>query len=175
TNVISITDGQIFLLADLFYKGIRPAVDVGKSVSRVGGAAQIKGMKQVAGSLKLELAQFRELEAFAAFASDLDAITQAQLARGRRLVEILKQGQYQPVRVENQISIIFAATNGYLDKISDKDVVRFEKEFTEFMEQKNKKILQKIAEEKAVKDDTKAQLKDALTEFLAIFKTAGEA
>jgi F-type H+/Na+-transporting ATPase subunit alpha len=175
TNVISITDGQIFLLADLFYKGIRPAVDVGKSVSRVGGAAQIKGMKQVAGSLKLELAQFRELEAFAAFASDLDAITQAQLARGRRLVEILKQGQYQPAKVENQIAIIFAATNGYLDKISDREVVRFEKEFIEFMEQKNKKILQKIVEDKAVKDDTKAQLKDALTEFLAIFKTAGEA
>jgi F-type H+-transporting ATPase subunit alpha len=175
TNVISITDGQIFLLADLFYKGIRPAVDVGKSVSRVGGAAQIKGMKQVAGSLKLELAQFRELEAFAAFASDLDAITQAQLARGRRLVEILKQGQYQPAKVENQIAIIFAATNGYLDKISDKEVVRFEKEFIEFMEQKNKKVLQKIVEDKAVKDDTKAQLKDALTEFLAIFKTAGEA
>lgn len=175
TNVISITDGQIFLLADLFYKGIRPAVDVGKSVSRVGGAAQIKAMKQVAGSLKLELAQFRELEAFAAFASDLDAITQSQLARGRRLVEILKQGQYVPVRVENQIAVIFAATNGYLDKVSDKEVVRYERELIEFMNQKYKKVLEKIATDKALKDDTKAELKEALVEFGAIFRPAGEA
>lgn len=171
TNVISITDGQIFLLADLFYKGIRPAIDVGKSVSRVGGAAQIKGMKQVAGSLKLELAQFRELEAFSAFASDLDAVTQAQLGRGRRLVEVLKQPQFSPVRVENQIVTIFAASNGYLDKISDKEVVRYEREFTDFMNTKHKAILTKIKEDKQVKDDTKASLKAALTEFAAVFRT----
>lgn len=171
TNVISITDGQIFLLADLFYKGIRPAIDVGKSVSRVGGAAQIKGMKQVSGSLKLELAQFRELEAFSAFASDLDAVTQAQLGRGRRLVEVLKQGQFSPLRVENQIAVIFAASNGFLDKISEKDVVRYEREFTDFMNTKYKSILTKIKEDKQVKDDTKASLKAALTEFGAVFRT----
>lgn len=170
TNVISITDGQIFLLADLFYKGIRPAIDVGKSVSRVGGAAQIKGMKQVSGSLKLELAQFRELEAFSAFASDLDAVTQAQLGRGRRLVEVLKQGQFSPLRVENQIAVIFAASNGYLDKISEKEVVRYEREFTDFMNTKYKAILTKIKEDKQVKDDTKASLKAALTEFNAVFR-----
>lgn len=170
TNVISITDGQIFLLADLFYKGIRPAIDVGKSVSRVGGAAQIKAMKQVAGTLKLELAQFRELEAFSAFASDLDAATQAQLARGRRLVEILKQPQYSPIRVENQIVLIYAASNGYLDKMSEKVATRYEKELNEFMNTKHKKLLTKIAEEKQIKDDTKAMLKEALEEFKAIFR-----
>jgi F-type H+/Na+-transporting ATPase subunit alpha len=125
----------------------------------------------VAGSLKLELAQFRELEAFSAFASDLDAVTQAQLGRGRRLVEVLKQGQFSPVRVEDQIAIIFAASNGYLDKISDKEVVRFEREFTEFMNTKYKSILTKIKEDKQVKDDTKASLKAALTEFGAVFRT----
>ncbi len=175
TNVISITDGQIFLVSDLFYKGIRPAVDVGKSVSRVGGAAQIKAMKQVAGSLKLELAQFRELEAFSAFASDLDAATQAQLARGRRLVEVLKQPQYSPYRVEAQVILIFAATNGYLDKFPESDVQRFEKEFVEYMGLKHKTVLTKIAEEKAIKDDTKASLKAALTEFSAVFKPSNEA
>jgi F-type H+-transporting ATPase subunit alpha len=175
TNVISITDGQIFLVSDLFYKGIRPAVDVGKSVSRVGGAAQIKAMKQVAGSLKLELAQFRELEAFSAFASDLDAATQAQLARGRRLVECLKQGQYAPQKVENQIVLIFAATNGYLDKYPETDVPRFEKEFSAYLEQKHKSVLAKIAEDKTIKDETKAALKQALEEFKAIFRASNEA
>jgi F-type H+/Na+-transporting ATPase subunit alpha len=174
TNVISITDGQIFLLADLFYKGIRPAVDVGKSVSRVGGAAQIKAMKQVAGTLKLELAQFRELEAFSAFASDLDAATKAQLARGRRLVEILKQPQYTPFRVESQILMIFAATNGFLDTFPETDVLRFEKELLEFMGQKYKGIVNKIVEEKAIKDDTKASLKSALEEFKTVFKSSAE-
>ncbi|OFZ16661.1 MAG: F0F1 ATP synthase subunit alpha [Bdellovibrionales bacterium RBG_16_40_8] len=174
TNVISITDGQIFLVSDLFYKGIRPAVDVGKSVSRVGGAAQIKAMKQVAGSLKLELAQFRELEAFSAFATDLDAATQAQLARGRRLVEVLKQPQYTPYRVENQVILIFAATNGYLDKIPETDAQKFEKEFIEFIQQKYKGILTKIAEDKAIKDDTKVSLKEALDEFKAVFKSSNE-
>src|SRR5262249_38729418 len=127
TNVISITDGQIFLESGLFYKGIRPAVDVGKSVSRVGGNAQIKAMKQVAGTLKLELAQFRELEAFAAFASDLDKATQNQLARGRRLVEMLKQGQYSPYSVDKQVVMIWAATNGYVDALPEVDVKRYEK------------------------------------------------
>lgn len=174
TNVISITDGQIFLVSDLFYKGIRPAVDVGKSVSRVGGAAQIKAMKQVAGSLKLELAQFRELEAFSAFASDLDAATQAQLARGRRLVEVLKQPQYSPYKVENQVILIFAATNGYLDKFPETDVQRFEKDFIEFMGQKYKNVMKRISDDKSIKDDTKGLLKDALVEFTAVFKPSNE-
>ena len=130
TNVISITDGQIFLESDLFYKGIRPAISVGKSVSRVGGSAQIKAMKQVAGTIKLELAQFRAMEAFAAFASDLDKATQQQLARGRRLVEVLKQGQYTPVKVEEQIVMIFAATNGCVDAYPETDVKRYDKEMS---------------------------------------------
>lgn len=175
TNVISITDGQIFLVSDLFYKGIRPAVDVGKSVSRVGGAAQIKAMKQVAGSLKLELAQFRELEAFSAFASDLDAATQAQLARGRRLVEVLKQPQYSPYKVESQVVLIYAATNGYLDIYPESDVKRYEKEFMDYMGQKYKAVMTKIFEDKAVKDETKVMLKQALEEFKAVFKSSNEA
>jgi F-type H+-transporting ATPase subunit alpha len=170
TNVISITDGQIFLEAGLFYKGIRPAVDVGKSVSRVGGAAQIKAMKQVAGTLKLELAQFRDVEAFAAFASDLDKATQAQLSRGRRLVEILKQPQYAPYAVENQVVMIWAATNGYLDSISEKSVQQFEKEFMEFIGQKYKSLLEVIRTKKQIDDEAKATLKRAAEEFKAIFK-----
>ena len=170
TNVISITDGQIFLVSDLFYKGIRPAVDVGKSVSRVGGAAQIKAMKQVAGTLKLELAQFRELEAFSAFASDLDPATRAQLDRGRRLVETLKQPQYTPFRVEKQVLIIFAATNGYLDAYPESDVLRYETELLEYLDNKHKALLEKIVTEKAIKDDTKATVKSALDEFAAVFK-----
>jgi len=172
TNVISITDGQIFLEADLFYKGIRPAVNVGKSVSRVGGNAQIKAMKQVAGTLKLELAQFRELEAFAAFASDLDKATQAQLARGRRLVEILKQPQYSPYAVENQVLLIFAATHGYLDTYPESDVRRYERELVDFMAQKYRSVLEAITKEKALKDEIKASLKSALEEFKAVFKPA---
>lgn len=170
TNVISITDGQIFLQSDLFFKGIRPAVDVGKSVSRVGGAAQIKAMKQVAGSLKLELAQFRALEAFAAFASDLDAASQRQLARGRRLVELLKQPQYSPFKVEDQVFSIFAASNGYLDNVADSDVRRWETEALTFMKQKHPNVLKTIAEQKQIKDDTKKTLADALGEFKAIFQ-----
>lgn len=170
TNVISITDGQIFLESGLFYKGIRPAVDVGKSVSRVGGNAQIKAMKQVAGTLKLELAQFRELEAFAAFASDLDKATQNQLARGRRLVEMLKQAQYSPYSVEKQVAVIWAATNGYLDWIPEGDVRRFEKELTEFLDSKYGKILAAIREKKQLDDETKRDLKNACEEFKAIFK-----
>ena len=170
TNVISITDGQIFLETDLFNKGVRPAVNVGISVSRVGGAAQIKAMKQVAGTLKLELAQFRELEAFAAFGSDLDKATQAQLARGQRLVEILKQGQYSPYDVEKQVAVIFAATNGYLDAVEVKDSKRWEKELNEFLEQKHPQVLKGIIEKKALKDEVKDNLVTALEEFKTIFK-----
>ncbi len=170
TNVISITDGQIFLESSLFHKGIRPAVDVGKSVSRVGGSAQIKAMKQVAGTLKLELAQFRELEAFSAFASDLDKATQAQLARGKKLVEILKQGQYLPYKVETQVVVIWAATNGYLDAVADKDVQKFERELVDFLNTKHSAILAKISSEQKIGDDTKESMKSALNEFKAIFK-----
>lgn len=173
TNVISITDGQIFLEADLFYKGVRPAISIGKSVSRVGGAAQIKAMKQVAGPIKLELAQFRALEAFAAFASDLDKTSQQQLSRGRKLVELLKQGQYQPVKVEEQVAAIFAATNGYLDQLLDTDVKRYEKEFIQFLKQKYGQILKTIEEKKQVSDDIKKDLVTALTEFGAIFRPTG--
>ncbi len=170
TNVISITDGQIFLETDLFYKGVRPAISVGKSVSRVGGAAQIKAMKQVAGTIKLELAQFRALEAFAAFASDLDKASQMQLARGKRLVEILKQGQYQPFKVEDQITIIWAATNGYVDSIPESEVKRYEKEALEFLKTKFSHILKNIAEKKQITDETKGQLKASFDEFKSIFK-----
>lgn len=170
TNVISITDGQIFLESDLFYKGIRPAISVGKSVSRVGGSAQIKAMKQVAGSIKLELAQFRALEAFAAFASDLDKASQMQLARGRRLVEVLKQGQFQPVKVEEQVAMIFAATNGYVDSYPETDVKRYEKEMIEFLKQKYPNILNETRDKKAVSDDLKKDLVNALKEFAAVFQ-----
>jgi F-type H+/Na+-transporting ATPase subunit alpha len=172
TNVISITDGQIFLESDLFYKGIRPAISVGKSVSRVGGNAQIKAMKSVAGTIKLELAQFRALEAFAAFASDLDKASQQQLARGRRLVEVLKQGQYSPFKVEDQIAMIYAATNGYVDSIPEKDVSRFEKEMLEFMKSKYSHILKNIVEKKALTDDIKKEFVAALQEFAAVFQAS---
>ncbi len=170
TNVISITDGQIFLEADLFYKGIRPAISVGKSVSRVGGNAQIKAMKSVAGTIKLELAQFRALEAFAAFASDLDKASQQQLARGRRLVELLKQPQYAPVKVEEQVVAIFAATNGFLDGNPEADVRRYEKELIEFLRNKHGFILKNIVEQKTISPETKTQLLAALNEFKAIFQ-----
>lgn len=170
TNVISITDGQIFLETDLFYKGIRPAVSVGKSVSRVGGAAQIKAMKQVAGSVKLELAQYRALEAFAAFASDLDKASQQQLARGKRLVELLKQNIYSPVKVEDQIVAIFAVSNGFTDSISETEIKKYEAEMVEFLKTKHSHILKNIADKKAMDDATKKQLVEALTEFKAIFQ-----
>lgn len=170
TNVISITDGQIFLVTDLFYKGIRPAIDVGKSVSRVGGAAQIKAMKQVAGTLKLELAQFRALEAFAAFASDLDSASQKQLARGRRLVELLKQGQYSPYPVEQQVAGVWMATNGYFDDVPEKHVQTFEKQFIEFLNTKHAHVLKNILDKKAITDDIKGSLKSAADEFKVIFK-----
>jgi F-type H+/Na+-transporting ATPase subunit alpha len=169
TNVISITDGQIFLEADLFYKGIRPAINVGKSVSRVGGAAQVKAMKQVAGTIKLELAQFRALEAFAAFASDLDKASQNQLARGRRLVELLKQPAYSPYKVEDQIVSIFAAVNGFVDGIPESAVRRYESELLQFLHQKHTGVITTIQKDKAIKDDTKKQLLAALTEFKTLF------
>ncbi len=170
TNVISITDGQIFLETDLFYKGVRPAISVGKSVSRVGGSAQIKAMKSVAGTIKLELAQFRALEAFAAFASDLDKASQQQLARGRRLVELLKQPAYSPYKVEDQVASIYAATNGYVDQIPEADVRRYEKELLEFLKTKNSSILKNIAEQKAVTPEIKTSLVNALEEFKAVFQ-----
>lgn len=170
TNVISITDGQIFLESDLFYKGIRPAVNVGISVSRVGGAAQIKAMKQVAGTIKLELAQFRELEAFAAFGSDLDKATKAQLNRGEKLVEILKQDQYLPYAVEDQVAIIFAATHGYLDEVPTKQVKKWEKDCLNFLKHKYPKVLTSLREQQALKDEVKQPLIDALNEFKAVFE-----
>jgi len=165
TNVISITDGQIFLQGDLFNAGFRPAIDVGNSVSRVGGAAQIKAMKQVAGSLRLDLAQYRELAAFAQFGSDLDKATQAQLARGQRLTEILKQPQYQPMDVEKQVLIIWAAINGFTDDVPVEDIRRFETELTGFLENSHPGVLQKIREQKAITDEIKKDLEQSLKDF----------
>lgn len=169
TNVISITDGQIFLETDLFYKGIRPAVNVGLSVSRVGSAAQIKAMKQVAGSIKLELAQYREMAAFAQFGSDLDAATQQLLARGSRLVELLKQGQYSPLVVEEQVAVIFAGVKGYLDKIAQKDVVAFEKAFIGKLHSSHKDILDAIRNDQKISDDVEKKLRVVLEDFVKTF------
>ena len=165
TNVISITDGQIFLEADLFNSGFRPAINVGNSVSRVGGSAQIKAMKQVAGTLRLDLAQFRELQAFAQFGSDLDRATQAQLARGQRLTEILKQPQYEPMDVEKQVLVIWTATNGYTDDIAIEDVRRFETSLLKFVENSHPGLLAEIAEKKSLTDEIKAGLKQVLEDF----------
>ncbi len=170
TNVISITDGQIYLESNLFNAGVRPAINVGISVSRVGGNAQIKAMKKVAGSLKLDLAQYRELEAFAKFGSDLDVSTQRTLSKGARLVELLKQGQYSPVPVERQVVSIYLGTNGYLDNIAVGDVKRFEKEVLEFFEVKNNKIFETIKKEKQLSDATIADIKKVADEFIAVFK-----
>ncbi len=170
TNVISITDGQIYLETDLFYSGIRPAINAGLSVSRVGGSAQIKAMKQVAGRLRIDLAQYRDLEAFAKFGSDLDKATQQQLHRGQRLVEILKQDQYVPLHFEQQIVIIFAATNGYLDPIAINQIRRFEKELLSFLPMKHPKLMPDIAGRKILDDDIKQRLMQALEEFGQIFK-----
>jgi F-type H+-transporting ATPase subunit alpha len=172
TNVISITDGQIFLESDLFHQGVRPAINVGNSVSRVGGSAQIKAMRQVAGSLRLDLAQYRELAAFAQFGSDLDKATQSQLNRGRRMVEILKQPQYQPLPVEKQVTIIFAATNGFLDPVPVEEVRRYEEELYRFLETRHPSVLSAIAEKKILDDDLKAAVKNALTEFGETFVAA---
>ncbi len=165
TNVISITDGQIYLESDLFYSGVRPAINVGLSVSRVGGAAQIKAMKGVAGTLRLDLAQYRELEAFSQFGSDLDAATQRQLARGARLVEILKQGQYEPLPVEKQVLIIYAATNGFVDKYEVSQLAKYEEQLYAFFEGKKADILDDIRTKKVLDDDLKARIDKALEEF----------
>jgi F-type H+-transporting ATPase subunit alpha len=165
TNVISITDGQIFLETDLFYQGVRPAINVGLSVSRVGSAAQTKAMKKVAGSIKLELAQYREMAAFAQFGSDLDASTQKLLARGARLTELLKQPQYAPMPIEEQVASIFAGTQGFLDAVDTKDVVRYEAALLSYLRSDKPKILKKIRDTKALDDDTAKELKDALTAF----------
>ncbi|KQQ70588.1 F0F1 ATP synthase subunit alpha [Rhizobium sp. Leaf321] len=169
TNVISITDGQIFLETDLFYQGIRPAVNVGLSVSRVGSAAQIKAMKQVAGSIKGELAQYREMAAFAQFGSDLDASTQRLLNRGARLTELLKQPQFSPLKTEEQVAVIFAGVNGYLDKIAVSDVGKFEQGLLSYLRSEGKAVLETIRSEKQVSDDTKAKLKAALDSFAKSF------
>lgn len=165
TNVISITDGQIFLVSDLFYAGVRPAVNIGISVSRVGGDAQIKAMKQVAGRLRLDLAQFRELEAFAQFGSELDKATQAQLARGERIVEMLKQGQYEPAPVDEQVIAIYTVVNGYLDDIDVAKIKGFEKEFVQYVKGAHPAILEAILEEKILSDATEAALVKAIEEF----------
>ncbi|HOH38241.1 MAG TPA: hypothetical protein PLV17_11595, partial [Spirochaetota bacterium] len=165
TNVISITDGQMFLEANLFNSGLRPAIDVGYSVSRVGGAAQIKAMKQVVGSLKIDLAQYRDVEAFAKFGSDLDAATQAQLKRGERLIEILKQGQYSPMQFEEQIMIFFAATNGYLDVVDVMAISKYEEDLLSFIKNNHQYILDEIRDRKEISDFLKEKMHSALKSF----------
>lgn len=174
TNVISITDGQIYLEPSLFYAGIRPAINVGISVSRVGGDAQIKAMKQVAGRLRLEMAQFREVQAFAQFASDLDRATQMQLARGLRLQELLKQPQFQPMPVEEQVMILFVGTQGYLDDLPVEKVREFEEGFYPFMRERYPEIGEKIRREKQLDKETEAELRKAVEEYKARFKEAQE-
>ncbi|NIO16143.1 MAG: F0F1 ATP synthase subunit alpha [Deltaproteobacteria bacterium] len=170
TNVISITDGQIYLETDLFYAGIRPAVNVGLSVSRVGGNAQIRAMKQVAGRLRLDLAQYREMAAFAQFGADLDRATQMQLARGSRLTELLKQAQYEPFPVERQTLIIFAGTNGYVDEYDLSLLPRYEEELYAFMETKHQDIFDELREKKEIADDLRTKIESALEEFRGIFQ-----
>jgi len=170
TNVISITDGQIFLETELFYKGIKPAVNVGLSVSRVGSAAQTKAMKQVAGTIKLDLAQFRELEAFAQFGSDLDLTTQKLLDKGKKLTELLKQNQYSPMAFEDQVVSIYLGVKGYLDKIDTKDVTRFEKEFLRKIKSIHSNVLDSIRSEQKISDATETELKKIIIEFIKIFK-----
>jgi len=172
TNVISITDGQIFLETDLFHQGIRPAINVGNSVSRVGGSAQVKAMRQIAGTLRLDLAQYRELAAFAQFGSDLDKATQAQLNRGRRLTEILKQPQYQPLTVEKQIAIIYAATTGFVASLPVEALGRYEQGLYRFFETRKPRVLAAIAEKKALDDALKAELNEALKEYGEEFAAA---
>ena len=170
TNVISITDGQIYLESELFYSGVRPAINVGLSVSRVGGNAQIKAMKQVAGTLRLDLAQYREMAAFAQFGSDLDKATQAQLARGSRLVEILKQPQYRPLPVEKQILIIFAGTNGFLEMYPESVLQRYEAELYEFVEKQYPAVLKEIREKRTIDAELEKKVKALLEEFKGKFK-----
>ncbi|OGI27124.1 MAG: F0F1 ATP synthase subunit alpha [Candidatus Moranbacteria bacterium RIFOXYB1_FULL_43_19] len=169
TNVISITDGQIYLESDLFYKGIRPALNVGLSVSRVGSAAQIKAMKKVAGKLRLDLAQFRELEAFAQFGSDLDEATRKQIERGQRTVEVLKQDQYVPMPVENQVAILYALTNGYLDDVEVQKVQKWEEEFLKYMKEMKGDILVLIKEKKELTEKVESALKKAIEEYKGVY------
>lgn len=169
TNVISITDGQIFLETELFYKGIRPAINVGLSVSRVGSAAQTKAMKQVAGSMKLELAQYREVAAFAQFGSDLDAATQQLLNRGVRLTELLKQGQYVPMAIEDQVAVIYTGVRGYLDKLDPSKINEFEKEFLQHIRSSHRDVLATIAEEGKISEETDTRLKKIVTDFMASY------
>jgi F-type H+-transporting ATPase subunit alpha len=175
TNVISITDGQIFLESDLFNSGIRPAINVGNSVSRVGGSAQTKAMKAVAGRLRLDLAQYRELAAFAMFASDLDKSTQSTLSRGERLTEILKQDQYQPVSMEKQVLTIFAATNGYLDPYPVAECRRYEAELSSYMDTNQPGLLKEVAEKKDIKGELTDRLKKSLDEFAQVFQAQAQA
>jgi len=167
TNVISITDGQIFLETELFYKGIRPAINVGLSVSRVGSAAQLKAMKQVAGTMKLELAQYREVAAFAQFGSDLDAATQALLKRGVRLTELLKQGQYVPMAAADQVAIIYAGVRGHLDSIEPSKITAFEEAYLKVLKASHQDVLDTITAEKVVSPATDAKLKEIVTSFLS--------
>lgn len=169
TNVISITDGQIYLETDLFYSGVRPAINVGLSVSRVGGSAQVKAMKQVAGTLRLELAQYRELAAFAQFGSDLDAATQRQLARGSRLVEILKQGQYKPLPVEKQVIVVYAATNGFVDAYPVSALKKYEEELLTFFDTRHPELVKELKEKKAIDDTLKPKINKALEDFKGLF------
>jgi F-type H+-transporting ATPase subunit alpha len=169
TNVISITDGQIYLETNLFNSGVRPAIDVGISVSRVGGNAQIKAMKKIAGMLRLDLAQFRELEAFAKFGSDLDKSTQQQLTRGQRMVEILKQDQYVPMSIENQVAMIWAGNSGYLDDIELEEIKRFESEFVAYLENNYNSTLNAITEQGELTDEIITELKKSVNEFKKVF------
>ena len=169
TNVISITDGQIFLETDLFYQGIRPAVNPGISVSRVGSSAQTKAMKKVAGKLRLELAQFRELAAFAQFSSDLDKETKQRIERGERLTEVLKQDQYAPMETEEQVAIIFATINGFLDDIKIEKVKDFERDFLDYLKDRNNHILEDISKEEEISKETEKDLNQALEEFKKMF------
>ena len=170
TNVISITDGQIYLETDLFYQGVRPAISVGLSVSRVGSAAQVKAMKQVAGQLKGELAQFRELAAFAQFGSEMDAKTQAQIDRGKRIMEVFKQPQYDPIPVEVQVVVLWAVTKGYTDSVPVEKVKDFQNMLTEFLKTRKAELLSQIAKEKVISDSITAGLKATLDEFAQMWK-----
>jgi F-type H+-transporting ATPase subunit alpha len=170
TNVISITDGQIYLETDLFYQGVRPAISVGLSVSRVGSAAQIKAMKQVAGRVKLDLAQFRELAAFAQFGSDLDAATQAKIERGRRVVEVFKQPQYQPVAVEIQTAVLWAVQNAFMDDVPVDRIREFQDKLTDYLTSRKTELMAKIVKEKALNDALTAEVKAAVAEFKQTYK-----
>ena len=170
TNVISITDGQIYLETDLFYQGVRPAISVGLSVSRVGSAAQIKAIKQVAGKVKLDLAQFRELAAFAQFGSDLDAATKARLDRGQRIVELFKQIQYNPIPVEEQVAVMWAMQNGYVDPIPVDRVKEFQTKLQDYLQTRKEGLLRAIAEKKQLDAELESQLKDALEDFKATWQ-----